>query len=47
MKLAFITGALVLRAPLAHRQTVLQNPDGIEWEPMPRCWFRPTVHGLP
>src|SRR5882757_477990 len=35
MKLAFITGALVLCAPLAYGQTVLQKSDGIKWEAMP------------
>jgi anti-sigma factor ChrR (cupin superfamily) len=35
MKLAFIASALVLSAPLAYGQTVLQKPDGIKWEPMP------------
>ena len=35
MRLAFITSALVLCAPLAYGQTVLQNSDDIKWEPMP------------
>jgi hypothetical protein len=36
MKLALITTALVLCGPLAYGQTVLPEPGGIKWEPMPK-----------
>ena len=35
MKLALIASTLVLCAPLAYGQTILQKPDAIKWEPMP------------
>ncbi len=35
MKLALITCAIVLCAPLAYGQTVLPRPDGVKWGPMP------------